>query len=316
MKLLVLALKIGVTCAFLSGLLYVIGSGDFFDKLVNMALPTILQVVGVYFLGIAIQAFRFQRVLRAGGIQQSWFKTLRVQMMGIFVNQFLPGMFGGDVIRASYWVPDYPGRKSFLASVVFYERLMGLFTLLILALGGGTFMALANDNLRWIILVVLLFLLILTVMFFLYNLTKKGAGKMRLLHISYSIFKNAKELFAKKQLTGIVLLLSIFSQVMTIFMYWFLLQGLGVNLGISMITVAVTLSWLTGLLPVSLNGLGIREGSLSYLLWTFGVHHTEAATVALMAIGPMLLFASIGGVIFVFDPIKIKVIKKEIQAAL
>lgn len=55
------------------------------------------------------------------------------------------------------------------------------------------------------------------------------------------------------------------------------------------------------LLPVSLGGLGIREGTIAIGLSLFGVSKSSAVTIAFMNRILLLLFALLGGILFIIN---------------
>lgn len=73
---------------------------------------------------------------------------------------------------------------------------------------------------------------------------------------------------------------------------------LGIEIGWQHFVYIVPLSYLAGVAPVSINGLGVREGAVVLLLTQLGVDRTTAAAFALAILGVNLLFALVGGLLF------------------
>lgn len=76
----------------------------------------------MYFLG----TWRWQLLLRAQGIVASFGRVLRLTFMGLFWNNFMPGMTGGDVAKAVLVARENPEKRSAAVSTVIVDRLIGL----------------------------------------------------------------------------------------------------------------------------------------------------------------------------------------------
>src|SRR5690606_27021291 len=80
----------------------------------GLALALALLVTGV-FLGVT----RWWRLLRIAGCGTSWLAAARLTYLGLFFNLVLPGLTGGDLVKAGMAVRDHPhARADALVSVV------------------------------------------------------------------------------------------------------------------------------------------------------------------------------------------------------
>lgn len=64
---------------------------------------------------------------------RSW-ELYKLTLIGIFFNFAMPGGVGGDVVKAFYFYKDHPQSKAIAISSVFVDRLLGLYTILFMAL--------------------------------------------------------------------------------------------------------------------------------------------------------------------------------------
>jgi hypothetical protein len=53
------------------------------------------------------------------------------------------------------------------------------------------------------------------------------------------------------------------------------------------------------MIPLSINGLGFREGAYIWALGRFGVDHDRALAFALLVLAALLLSSIVGGIIYV-----------------
>lgn len=68
----------------------------------------------------------------------------------------------------------------------------------------------------------------------------------------------------------------------------------------------VPLVTLLTLLPVSLNGLGLREGGFVFFLGQLGIPQAQALALSLLVFGLTLLFSLAGGVCLLFERMPVK----------
>jgi len=76
---------------------------------------------------------RWQILLRVQGIYLGWLQAGGIVMIGLFFSQFLPGGIGGDAMRLYLVFQLAPRRKIGATLSIAMDRLLGLFTVLLLA---------------------------------------------------------------------------------------------------------------------------------------------------------------------------------------
>ncbi len=77
---------------------------------------------------------RWQLLLRVQGILLGWVKAGAIVVIGLFFNMFLPGLVGGDAMRLYFVFKEAPGKKARAVLSVAMDRLLGLISILLLAL--------------------------------------------------------------------------------------------------------------------------------------------------------------------------------------
>ena len=89
--------------------------------------------LSLLFLGALFGVTRWWRLLRLAGCGTRWPAAARLTFLGLFFNLVLPGLTGGDLVKAGLAVRDHPhARADALVSVVI-DRVIGLWALLGLA---------------------------------------------------------------------------------------------------------------------------------------------------------------------------------------
>jgi uncharacterized membrane protein YbhN (UPF0104 family) len=108
----------------------------------------------------AIQFYRWYLLVRALDLPFTFRNAVRLGLVGLFYNTFLPGSVGGDLVKAYFIAKDTPGRRASAVATVIADRLVGLFGLLLFGavVGGGCWAAgnekiAANPTLQTIVLV-------------------------------------------------------------------------------------------------------------------------------------------------------------------
>ncbi len=98
---------------------------DHVDLLAIVILSTAINTL----IGIS----RWQLLLRAQGIQLSWIKTARLNLIGGFFNLALPGAVSGDLVKAFYIAREHPGKRGHVFGSILFDRIVGVAGLVIVA---------------------------------------------------------------------------------------------------------------------------------------------------------------------------------------
>jgi hypothetical protein len=80
----------------------------------------------LFVLGHLIVATRWWRLLVAAGCGTSWFQCLRLTGLGLFFNIVMPGLMGGDLVKAVLVAREHPGHKADALVSIAVDRLIGL----------------------------------------------------------------------------------------------------------------------------------------------------------------------------------------------
>ncbi len=112
------------------------------DLEVRPGLPRIFRSVdpmglsaamGFFFIALLCGVTRWWRLLGLSGAGTRWADCFRLTFLGLFFNLVMPGLTGGDVVKAVLAVKENPKRRADALISVVVDRLFGLFTLVLLA---------------------------------------------------------------------------------------------------------------------------------------------------------------------------------------
>ncbi len=84
-------------------------------------------------VGSGFTALRFWTLLLHSDIIISFRRILAITFIGLFVGYVLPGILIGDAFKAVYVCKDVPNRKASAAAIVIIDRIVGMFSFLLLS---------------------------------------------------------------------------------------------------------------------------------------------------------------------------------------
>ena len=252
----------------------------------------------------AFQAYRHLAAVSQGVAQL---------LSGIFFNNVLPAGMGGDAIRTLHLTLRGLSAKILIASAI-VDRIIGL--VVVLAIGATGLLLYLDVNLggsRKIFLLIVVLVVITSPWLFLTSrfigLIERLASKYqhtrvrkRLLKIISlcSSYKSAKKLI----LTAVGLTIAM--QGLMIFIYYFLGRSIGLELSFVTYLVVIPIVAVAVSLPISIGGLGVREGVLVGLLVTGGADGQLAFALSLLYL-LVLWISSLPGAFVMLAAIKTKV---------
>ena len=270
---------------------------DFWQALQNVPVGYFLLCVGLTLLSRLSISGRWYTLLRSAGVPVTAGQSLRLNFAGLFANNFLFTTIGGDVVRFGGAVQMRLESAPVAASLVM-DRLigsLGMATLLPIGLPrvlaalaaaaffGGRRAPLAGHPLWAASLVVPAWVR---------ELWRKGLDFVLSLLRTFLVW-------ARRPL-GLLGALgwTYCHMAFTFTTLWLLLKGMGQPVSWWLIGGMWVLSYFITLLPISMNGLGVQELSITYLYSHFaGVSPQVAATLAiLMRLLPFLV--SLPGILF------------------
>jgi uncharacterized membrane protein YbhN (UPF0104 family) len=222
---------------------------------------------------------RWHVLLQSGGVKIPFRRTAELTLMGLFASNFLPTTVGGDVVRLAGVMQMGFDRAVSLASIA-ADRLVGL-TGMLFAVPFG--LPPAWESLKQIFASQPIALLI--------SLQRPMRFARRTLQTFTTWLHQPKALFAS--------LLCTWGNMLFIFISIYLLvEGLGDHVSFWLIAGLYSLSYLVTLIPISINGFGLQELSLTYLfLHVGGLSAATSLSLALL-IRILWMFASLPGAVF------------------
>ena len=249
-------------------------------------------------LSVIISAWKWRLLLDIHGIQFSFSRLNRWYFIAMFFNNFLPTGIGGDGYRVmKTWKNERSRAGAVIA--VFMERLTGIVALLLLGFAGGVIgWWLDGDWLsRWIVIFGLvgggLTLVVGTV------LLKTGAiNKLlqspRCPSVVRTTFEHLADYKAKPGESAEVMAVSFGFHFLSIVWWLLLIASVGAHLPVYHLVVVVAILSIVTILPLSINGIGLVDGSFIYLAGQYGLEYEQGLTIMLLLRALMIPISLIG----------------------
>ncbi len=252
-----------------------------------------------------IWAWRWSVLLDIFRIKATPWRLLKGVYVGVFFSNFLPTNVGGDLFRA-FWILDDKQLYKKSVFIVFVERFIGIVSLAYLAIIPFLLLLAQGVNLWKGQLFVLLGLIALCLVVLLLHPTvfdavdriisaRTGwfAGVRRKVSDALGVWHHAGE---RK---WHIFLLSLGIHLIGVSFYASLGRGMGLPMVGWHYLVVIPLTVVVMVLPISFNGLGLREGALVVLTSALGTGVTPAQAIALGLLSTVVgLIVSLLGMLF------------------
>lgn len=253
-----------------------------------------LEGIFMYLLAQILSTQRWRYLSHVMGFSGGFLHFLTMYFTGMFANLFLPSSVGGDAVRVLLLARRFRDVRGIMS--VLLDRGMGLFAMLLLA----AFFSLVPVvdlalSLRFFLWASVSFLMLGMISFPLLfsHLSKRWPGLTE-------YFSPLLLLYRSKRAWFWCLFISLMIQLLGFLIGFVFASAVQMPLTFSHIAVAISLVTVLSLLPVSLNGLGLREGGLVYLLAMWGIPQEQALTLGLFLFGVQCICSLFGGFFYVF----------------
>lgn len=303
---LLVLLKVIVSVGLLTLLLRQTDTGTLLMQFRQMDIGWGLAALGVYGVMLLVSAWRWRLLLRAQTVHVGIGRLTQSFLVATFFNNFLPSNIGGDVVRVADTARE-AGSKTLATTIVLVDRVLGLAALL--AIGGlaaavatWTGTPLVGVGYVWLALVALVggLLLILGNPGLIPRVVRLGrwaraAGMQRRLdNLSTAISRFAAQ--PASLWTAFAGALAV--QVLIIGFYLCAAHSLAVPFPPFAAAVIVPVSLAVQMVPVSINGFGVREAVFAFFFASLGLDVGSALALSLGSAGLIMLFSLGGGVVF------------------
>jgi glycosyltransferase 2 family protein len=267
----------------------------------------LLLLILVFPIGTAVTTFRWRLLLSTHGVDLAPGYLFRSMLVASFFRQFLPSTVGGDAVRAyDAWRGGASTSISLVALGV--DRLLGLLAMVSLATIGlgaspelrvGLQAASAYLAVGGALLAVGVLVLFTSAGRPIYALARMVQRLPRALASPLLKLLTSLEAYqGKHSVLAKALGLSFLLQLHVIVYYYFIGEALGFPVRLLAYFAIVPIALFVMLLPVAINGIGVRESVFIFLLAQYGLSEGQALAFAWLEYSLHLFWALIGGLVY------------------
>jgi uncharacterized protein (TIRG00374 family) len=305
----ILAVEVIVSIGLLTFLFSRVDMSALWDGVRRASVAWLAIALGLYLVNVLASTWRWQLLLTAQGVQVPSSALLSSYLVGGFFNNFLPSTIGGDVVRIRD-TARHAQSKTLAATVVFVDRALGLIGLVLVAALGATIAMIVKGQAAapiwpywlWAAFVIGLSAIAPAV------LSPKGFARLlqpltavhpewvgdRILKLTSALarFRERPAALAGCFIGAMVV------QLLLVGFHFAIVYALDVPITFWDLAVIVPVSFIIQMLPVSVNGYGVREATFAFYFTRLGVPIHTALLVPLVATGLMMLFSLSGAALY------------------
>lgn len=297
--------KIGVSAAILYFLFRKMDLGALWATFTSVKPYAVVFVAFFIMFTQSISTYRWSVILKKD-IEVSYLRLLSIYLVGMFFNNFLPTMVGGDLVKG-YYLYKYTKKGDVALASIFMDRYSGFAALMIIttiALIPGYPLIKGTGLSGFFVLLIGGFFAASLVIWVgpLHSWAMNLLSRVHFYGLNKKIDTFYKVLMSYKSHRDILLKISVCSAIVqggVIIGYYILGTGLGINVPIGYYFLFIPLTTAISMLPISLSGLGLREGAFVFLFTMVGATKEQALAMSLMWFVTAALVSVIGGIEYI-----------------
>ncbi|MFH1635890.1 MAG: lysylphosphatidylglycerol synthase transmembrane domain-containing protein [Chloroflexota bacterium] len=231
----------------------------------------------LYFGAILANALRWYVLLRSQDTNIPYSEVLKIVLSGNFASNFLPSTVGGDTVRL-VTTSRFVGWTLGLTSIV-VDRLINVFAMVaLLPFSWITFQAVGW--LAWIEMPALVQKWSYAAVGGLFGWGERLRKKIRQLvwklKVAFNLWRNRLDVIF------LALLISWGAKLMVFLGVWILARGLGMVVTFPQVIGVGAITYMLSLLPISINGFGLREVTMTTLYVQLGASWEQASALVVV----------------------------------
>ncbi len=280
---------------------------EFYRTLLGARIGVLLASFALLWIGHYMCIFRWRILMRPLMPVFSLVKLFEIYCIGLFFNLTFPTAVGGDLVKMYYaGKPSRQYAQSFAAT--FLDRDSGMFAMMILACLGTLLKPMDLPGIPVTLIVWLSFaaFVAMNVVIFTPVLHRVLTGLLRRFGLAkiatrVDTISNAFQVMGQNpRILFNSLIISLANQLLVFGVTWVTAIGLRIDLPFLYYLVFVPVITLISMIPISLNGTGLREYAFKSLFSAVGVLPASAIALGLVTSLTIVLSAVPGGIIYMF----------------
>jgi uncharacterized membrane protein YbhN (UPF0104 family) len=261
----------------------------------------------LYLVMILASAWRWSLLLHAQHLRIPYSFLTSSYLVATFLNNFLPSNIGGDFIRIAD-TARIAGSKTLATTVVLIDRGIGLLGLALMAATGATLMQRLSvgpvgPKLLWAGFC--LGAIVATPALLMPESMTRLLAPLRVFHREWVDARIARLTVAltkfKETPTALAgcFLGAVIVQTVLVLFYLAIAHSMNIPVGFAELAVIVPVSFIVQMIPVSLNGFGVREATFGFYFTRLGLPLESALLVSFMGAALIMIFSLSGGLVYI-----------------
>jgi uncharacterized protein (TIRG00374 family) len=299
------AIKLVVSGGLLTWLLSRVDRGALWQQLRNASPAWLAAAIALYLVMLVVSSWRWQRLLVAQHVTVPFHRLFTSFLVASFFNNFLPSNIGGDVVRIRD-TAEAAGSKTRAATIVLVDRAIGLMGLVFVAALGATLAVQAGDNEPfnplWLWLGLAAGASAGFIALFSPSIVARLLKPLRVFHQEWveeriNRLIHSLEKFRQAPRALIACFLgSLVVQAVLVAFYAVLARAMHVQIPALHLAVLIPMSFVVQMLPVSVNGFGVREYIFGFYFAQLGLPRESAIALSFLGAALMMVFSISGAV--------------------
>jgi len=291
-------LQIALTILAFYYIISIIDGGSIISAGRNLGIDGIIIIIFLFFIQFTLVALRI--IFIASHIKQPIGVWLSMQsvMVGAFIGQTPLTAVGGDAARIVLL-----SRKTFrlrdAATIITVDRAIGLFGLLLLNIFSSIWLLqiLDESHLKFGVATIVFGGLCVCIAPFGIHYFPSYVQKLKPIAWILDTLRIIRDIMLKKGAAAYCIGLSLLAHFINILIFYFIMHRIGQDISLFNVVILFSFPLLVGLLPISVGGWGVREGTVVLAFGLIGVANEAALTGSIIyGLGLLLVSLSGGGV--------------------
>jgi uncharacterized membrane protein YbhN (UPF0104 family) len=260
----------------------------------------------LYFAMVLSSAVRWDVLLRAQHVRLPFSYLTQSFLVATFFNNFLPSNIGGDVVRISD-TAKAAGSKTLATTVVLIDRGIGLLGLALMAATGASLMhrmavGPVGPGVLWAGFGI--GAIIATPALLMPEAATRLLQPLRVFHAEWVDARIGKLTYAltrfKETPTALAVCFvgAVVVQAILVLFYVAIARSMHIPIGFAELAVIVPVSFIVQMVPLSVNGFGVREATFGFYFTRLGLPLESALLVSFVGAALIMLFSLSGGIAY------------------
>lgn len=298
--------KIVISGGLLYWLLSKIDRGQLWHTVQNASLAWLAAAMVLYLIVVLISAWRWHRLLDAQHVHLTYAHVTGSFLVAAFFNNFLPSNIGGDVIRIRD-TAEAAGSKTRAATIVLLDRAIGMVGLACVAALGATVATELGDNEPfnpiWLWIAMAAGAIVIVFVLFYPKTIGTLLRPLKMFHqewvsLQISRLVHAMERFAQAPWALVQCFAGALAvQAAIVGFYAATAYAMHIPMPAVHLAVLIPMSFVVQMLPLSVNGFGVRESIFVFYFTRLGLPKESAIALSFLGQALIMLFSISGAVV-------------------